>query len=151
MNPSHPPTSYIANLNRISDYHREIKQDLTDRGFPCIISNDILETPDSLEYPMCSPSAARSNITNKISTLKNESLNFFLLFIDDSLHNDIASFELGLVVNLKNCFIVLVGPKSRYPIHFIDYPVRIIRVNDYEEFQESQKELIQFPELKKKD
>jgi hypothetical protein len=127
--------SYIANLNQVRDYHRDAATDLTDRSFACMISNDVVVT-DQREHPYCSASVAKENIELKILTLREPSLAFFLLFMEDSQRNEIAAFELGLAIQSK-ATIVLIGGTPRSPQHFVDIRIverKVIRAYDYENF-----------------
>lgn len=124
-------TSYIANLNTISGKHRDIIVDMTNRGFPCILSNDI--NPER-EYPYCSQQAAALVMTNRIETLRDSRLGFFFLFMNESERNEIAAFELGMAVQSK-AKIVLIGNKIRGSIFCSSQKGdRILRYYNYEDF-----------------
>jgi hypothetical protein len=125
-------TSYIANLSRYKDHHRACCEDMTSRSFPGIISNDIL--PGELrEYPFCKLADARTAMENRIAMLRDPGLAFFFLFIEDSQHNDIAAFELGLAIQ-SSATIVLVGPHPRSSIHTARDKNKIVSAYDWENF-----------------
>jgi hypothetical protein len=108
-------TSYIANLNGVTEKHRNYCEHIGEYGFPCIISNDLL------------------TVDNIIITLRDPSLAFFILFIDDSYDNDIATFELGLALQTK-ATIALIGPKPRNALHSFREGAKIISCFDWDNF-----------------
>lgn len=125
-------TSYIAHLRSVRDYHRDAREDLTSRGFPCLLSNDVLG--DELrEYPSCSKDQAKITIANRISLVRDNNLAFFILFMDDSQHDEIAAFELGLAIQNPATKMILIGARPRNNIHCIE-DSRIILAYDYENF-----------------
>lgn len=126
-------TSYIANLNRVSEEHEYIVRDMGDRSFPCVISNN-LTVADEREFPYCAPPVAERSIENRIITLRSPDLAFFFLFMEDSQRNEIAAFELGLAIQNPNATVVLIGPRPRLPIHFAANGSKLIRAYDYENF-----------------
>lgn len=126
-----PLTSYIAHLNTINGRHREVVQDMTDRGFPCVISNDLLGVTGR-EYPHCSASVGRELGNARIMLVKDERLAFFFLFMNESQHNEIAAFELGLAIQTK-ATTVLIGPHPRSGIHLVE-DKKIVLAYDYENF-----------------
>lgn len=131
---THPEqlTSYIANINQVRGYHQEYCADITDRGFPCVISNDFL-LDEPREYPFTSVESSLSRMEKRIITLRDPSLTFFIFFTEESQHNEIAAFELGLAIQTK-ATVVLVGPRPRNAIHTYREKSRIISCYDWDNF-----------------
>lgn len=127
--------SYIANVNKVRDYHLAALDDLAERQFPGILSNEI-HPKEYSEWPNCPESIALETMGNRISMLRDDRLHFFLLFIDDSQNNDIAAFELGMAINNPNCLIVLIGEQPKSAIHNLSFEGRtkIVRAYDYDNF-----------------
>lgn len=127
-------TSYIANVNRISQYHLDVLEDLNERLFPGIISNEI-HPKEFQAYPLCSEEVARTTMENRLSMLRDPMLHFFIMFLDDSQHNEIAAFELGVSVQTK-ATIVLLGSKYRSGITIFKPIDKIVKAYDWDDFIE---------------
>jgi len=101
--PPLPLLAYIARVKSYRECYKTYREDLTQRGFPCIISNE-LENPDQ---------SAQEIINNKFLTLTNPSNAFFLFFPEDSKDDNCAIFELGLCcAYLNTCNICIIGPRD---------------------------------------
>lgn len=132
-----PSQSYIAHLNRYNA--REFlnhKQSLLDFDFPCVISNDFLN--DSLgEYPKISVAQSKELMQNRLLSLADPNLKFFLYFIDHSFDNHIANFELGAAIAHDIEHIALIGKRINSPIHCLTHnDDRIVHYYDMNNFME---------------
>lgn len=106
---THPNLAYIAHLSNMRSEHIDCRDEMTERGFPCIISNDL---NNGKEYPHCDVSQALRVNTMRLSTLNNPRNVFFIFFIEDSTFDNIANFELGIAANSIE-HIAFIGPKLK--------------------------------------
>jgi hypothetical protein len=107
-----PLLAFIAHLKQPRSEHIIIRDELTDRGFPCVISNDL---NSNKEYPNCSIATALEVSSNRSETILNPSNRFFIYFIDDV--SEQGQIELGQALNVTE-HIALIGPKRKLSYHF---------------------------------
>lgn len=102
--PKLPLLSYIAHVKELRKEHLDYAEDLTQRGFPCVISNQFNNDKDTASEAML----------NRLTTIANDSNRFVIFFIEDSAYDNIALWELGLASSYGHCeFICLIG-KEKY-------------------------------------
>lgn len=106
-----PFTSYIAFVKGLRPEHRQFAKELTDRGFPCVISNDV---NNGREYPNCDKEQAMLVSNNRFCAVNDENTKWFILFMDEAC--DISWVELGLAYasNVEHICIIGSSLKNTY-------------------------------------
>lgn len=127
-----PLLAFIAHLPQLKAEHIAYRDDLTQRGFPCVISNDL--NPGK-EFPNQDRQQATEVMLNRIATLQNESNRFFIYFIEESTNDPIAAFELGNALAYSHTeHIILIGEKKKSAIHFSGSAERIKHYPNWQGF-----------------
>lgn len=109
-----PLLSFIAHLKHPKAHHILYRDELTQRQFPCVLSNDL--NPGK-EFPACSIDTAAEISKNRIITITNPSNSYFIYFIDEV--SELGVLELGYAIG-KIEHICLIGPKRHNTYHFYE-------------------------------
>lgn len=122
-----PLLSYIAHINSPRAEHLAIREKLTKKGYPCVLSNDL---NNGKEWPQCDRITGISVNQMRLSTLVNERNEFFLYFLEDSSNNPIANAELGIAMGCGLKHVIIIGTKRRHGMQLLE------GIEGYETFED---------------
>ncbi len=125
-----PLLSYIAHLVKPSAEHIAVRDEMTERLFPCVISNDL---NNGREFPQCEYGCAVAVNTMRLATLLNERTKYFIYFLENSSNDNIANVELGIALASKHIeHIIIIGGKRQHGFQAIE---RITYYPDWQNFK----------------
>jgi hypothetical protein len=118
---------YIAHVNTLRPEHLTVMEDLTNRGFPTIISNYV---NNHAESPNCSREDGGVASLNRCLNITNPAVRYFLLFTD--YVDDLALVEMGIAIAADVGVIALIGSKDLK--NTFACGENVTRYSDYENF-----------------
>ncbi len=107
--------SFIAHLKSPRAEHYIFRDEMTARGFPCVVSNDI--SNPGAEYPELNTIHSKTVSEDRLNTLFDPANHFLFYFLNDT--STLGEIELGIALGLETEHICIIGPKRLQTYHWL--------------------------------